>query len=93
MAELMKPLAQRALAAVTVLAAMMGMAAGAPAGSAPEATPTAGVSDELTLEQCLTEAMEKNHRRPASRFAVAVAEAQHRQALAGYWPQISANAG
>lgn len=48
---------------------------------------------ELTLDQCLNEAMQNNHRRPASRFAVAMAEAQHRQALAGYWPQISANAG
>lgn len=33
--------------------------------------------------------MDRNQRRPASRFAVAAAEAQHRQALAGYWPQIS----
>jgi outer membrane protein TolC len=37
--------------------------------------------------------MEKNHQRPASRFAVAMAEAQHRQALAGYWPQITAKGG
>jgi outer membrane protein len=37
--------------------------------------------------------MEKNHRRPASTFAVAMAEAQHRQALAGYWPQVTAKAG
>lgn len=37
--------------------------------------------------------MEKNHSRPASRFAVAVAEAEHRQALAAYWPQIVAKAG
>ncbi len=37
--------------------------------------------------------MEKNHSRPASRFAIAIAEAQHRQALAAYWPQISAKAG
>jgi outer membrane protein TolC len=38
-------------------------------------------------------AMQNNHRRPASRFAVAVAEAQHRQALSGYWPQLKAQAG
>jgi hypothetical protein len=38
-------------------------------------------------------AMEKNHTRPASQMAVAVAEAQHRQALAAYWPQVSASAG
>jgi outer membrane protein TolC len=47
----------------------------------------------LSLDECLRIAMEKNHSRPASRFAVAMAEAQHRQALAGYWPQVTANAG
>jgi outer membrane protein TolC len=48
---------------------------------------------EITLEACLKTAMESNHRRPASRFAVAVAEAQHRQALAGYWPQLGLKGG
>jgi len=43
---------------------------------------------EMTLDECLSSAMQNSHRRPASRFAVAVAEAQHRQALAGYWPQV-----
>src|SRR5271166_6212739 len=38
-------------------------------------------------------AMDNNRRRPASRFALAMAEAQHRQALAGYWPQVTAKAG
>src|ERR1035438_5709460 len=47
----------------------------------------------LSLEDCLRLAMEKNRSRPASRFAVAMAEAQHRQALAGYWPQVTAKAG
>jgi outer membrane protein TolC len=37
--------------------------------------------------------MEKNHSRPASQLAVAMAEAQHRQALAAYWPQVNAKAG
>jgi outer membrane protein TolC len=37
--------------------------------------------------------METNRRRPASRFALAMAEAQHRQALAGYWPQVTAKTG
>jgi outer membrane protein TolC len=37
--------------------------------------------------------MGNNRQRPASRFAVAMAEAQHRQALAGYWPQLSAKSG
>ena len=48
---------------------------------------------EFTLEDCLKTAMESNHRRPASRFAVAVAEAQHRQTLAGYWPQLGLKGG
>ncbi|MCU0573591.1 MAG: TolC family protein [Syntrophobacteraceae bacterium] len=43
----------------------------------------------MTLDECLTTAMENSHRRPASNFAVAMAEAQHRQALAGYWPQVN----
>ena len=47
----------------------------------------------LTLAQCLNEAMANNHQRPASQYAVAMAEAQHRQALAGYWPQISIRGG
>lgn len=54
------------------------------------ATPAVQV---LSLPQCLRIAFENNHRRPASRFAVAMAEAQHRQALAGYWPQVSAKLG
>lgn len=44
---------------------------------------------EANLEECIKEALQNNRRRPASRFAVAMAEAQHRQVLAGYWPQIS----
>jgi outer membrane protein TolC len=47
----------------------------------------------LSLDQCLETAFQKNHRRPVSKFAVALAEAQHRQALAGYWPQVDAKAG
>ena len=47
----------------------------------------------LSLSDCLHLAMEKNHSRPASRFAVDMAEAQHRQALAAYWPQINAQGG
>jgi outer membrane protein TolC len=48
---------------------------------------------EMPLNECVAMALRENHRRPASRFAVAMAEAQHRQALAGYWPQISGKAG
>ncbi len=47
----------------------------------------------LSLSECLRIAFEKNHTRPASQFAVAIAEAQHRQALASYWPQLSAKGG
>lgn len=48
---------------------------------------------ELSLSDCLRIAMEKNHSRPASQFAIAMAEAQHRQALAAYWPQVNAKGG
>jgi len=47
----------------------------------------------LSLDQCLETALQRNHRRPVSKFAIVLAEAQHRQALAGYWPQVSAKAG
>lgn len=50
-------------------------------------------SQVLSLSECLRIAMEKNHSRPASQFAVAIAEAQHRQALSAYWPQINAKGG
>ncbi len=45
------------------------------------------------LETCIETALENNRRRPASRYAVEIAEAQHRQALAGYWPQVSLQGG
>ncbi|MFN0172245.1 MAG: TolC family protein [Bryobacteraceae bacterium] len=61
------------------------------AGEAPPSGPAA--PQVLSLEECLRIAMEKNHRRPASRLAVAMAEAQHRQALSGYWPQVNAKGG
>jgi outer membrane protein TolC len=47
----------------------------------------------MSLEQCLDLALKNNHRLPASQFAIAMAEAQHRQALAGYWPQVSLQGG
>jgi outer membrane protein TolC len=53
----------------------------------------AGGIRDLTLQQCLDMALQENHRRPASKFAVAMAEAQHRQALAGYWPQVNLKGG
>lgn len=62
-----------------------------PPASAP--LPSEGSVREASLEDCLQTAMQNNRRRPASQFAVAMAEAQHQQALAGYWPQISAKGG
>lgn len=51
------------------------------------------LSTEMALDECLQTALQNNHRRLVSRYAVAMAEAQHRQALAAYWPQISAKGG
>jgi outer membrane protein len=42
----------------------------------------------LNLSQCLEIALQNNHFRPASKFAVEIAEAQYRQALSAYWPQV-----
>jgi len=47
----------------------------------------------LSLDDCITVALERNHASPASDHAVAAAEAQHRQAQSGYWPQLSLDAG
>ena len=59
----------------------------------PDLNPGAGNIKELTLEECIDAALQNSHLRPASRFAVAMAEAQHRQALAGYWPQVNLKGG
>jgi len=85
------------IASAGIAATFMAFVASA-AGNPPSATNTVVLSVQgnlqcLTLDQCLATAMRESHRRPASRFAVAMAEAQHRQALAGYWPQISAKTG
>lgn len=58
--------------------------------SANRSAPT--LDGEFTLHQCLELALKNNRKRPASRFDIEMAEAQHRQALAAYWPQITANA-
>ena len=44
------------------------------------------------LEQCLEIALQENRKRPASLAAVTFAEAQHRQALSAYWPQLTLTA-
>lgn len=61
----------------------------------PPASPAPGEGPvrESTLEECLSTALQNNRRRPASQFAVAMAEAQHQQALSGYWPQLTAKGG
>src|SRR5208282_6841452 len=46
----------------------------------------------LTLKDCIDIAQGKNHFRGVSRFSMEIAEAQHRQALSGYWPQIGVKA-
>lgn len=80
-----------ALAIVACLPALCARGADQPPGTVPPARPEA--VGARTLDDCLNAAMQNNHRRPASKFAVAMAEAQSRQALAWYWPQIDASAG
>jgi outer membrane protein TolC len=84
-----RPLAVRWLILTGCAAAALG------AGGDPAPPPAIAVSNRqtLSLEQCLQIAMQKNHQRGTSHFALAMAEAQHRQALAGYWPQISVKGG
>jgi outer membrane protein TolC len=79
-------------ASVYLLAALSAASAFCPFVTAQTPVPTLGAPQVLSLDECLKAAMEKSHLRPASRFAVAMAEAQHRQALAGYWPQVTAKA-
>lgn len=46
----------------------------------------------LTLKDCIEIARGDNHSIGVSRFSIEIAEAQHRQALSGHWPQIGAKA-
>ena len=62
--------------------------------SVPTPLPTSVPSGQvLNLDQCLRAAMENNHRRPATALGLEIAQSQHRQALSGYWPQLSIQAG
>ena len=45
----------------------------------------------LSLQECLDLAQENNRRRPASQLGIEISEAQHRQALSSYWPQVTLN--
>jgi outer membrane protein len=79
------------------VAAMIGFSVAAGGNTVTNNPPAARSGEqmvsELPLNECLATALRTSHRRPASQFAAAMAEAQHRQAMAGYWPQISAKAG
>jgi len=39
-----------------------------------------------SLEECLDIALKNNRQRLVSKFAIDIAEAQHKQALSAYWP-------
>ena len=41
-----------------------------------------------SIEQCLAIALEKNRRKQVSQSAINIAEAQHKQAVSSYWPQV-----
>jgi outer membrane protein len=47
------------------------------------------IHEKKSLEECIEIALDNNRKRPASRFSIAIAEAQHRQAMAGFWPQLN----
>jgi outer membrane protein TolC len=80
-----------------VLAILAGAILAAQPGAADPPNSDSPVAAEggkpLSLGECLDTALKNSHRRPASQFAVAMAEAQHRQALAGYWPQVNFKGG
>jgi outer membrane protein len=78
-------LATRCLRAVLIAAVASSVSFGAPQESP-------GPPRKLTLDEAISMAMTNSRRRPASHFEVAMAEAQHRQALAGYWPQVGLTA-
>ncbi|MRR55232.1 MAG: TolC family protein [Deltaproteobacteria bacterium] len=47
---------------------------------------------KLTLQNCIDLALRNNHASSASRYSIEIAEAQHRQALSAYWPQVGIKA-
>lgn len=89
----------RGVAAGLLLGGLSVGADGPPGGPATAPAPVAAASPAplakpsvMNLSQCEEFALQNNHRRPASRAAVLMAEAQHQQALAAYWPQVSLKA-
>jgi outer membrane protein len=72
---------------------LAGDAQGPTSGLVPGTTAAESKSPQIIqvdLQRCLDLAMENNHRRPASQAALEAAEAQHRQALSSFWPQVNA---
>ncbi|MDD2336799.1 MAG: TolC family protein, partial [Geobacteraceae bacterium] len=49
-------------------------------------------STKLTLQNCIDLALQNNHARSASCYSIEIAEAQHRQAISAYWPQVGVKA-
>ena len=43
---------------------------------------------KLSLQECIDIALENNRKCTASKFAVQIAQAQHKQTLSAYWPQV-----
>jgi outer membrane protein len=85
-----------ALCSLVPVAGLPCTAAGQPVSEVAAPTETAPAlvpAQVLKLAQCLDVALQKNHRRPVSQFSLMLAEAQHRQALAAYWPQVTAKGG
>ncbi len=55
-------------------------------------TTTELLSKKLSLKECTDLALKKNRARTVSNYSIKIAEAQHKQALSAYWPQIGAKA-
>ncbi|WP_245590836.1 TolC family protein [Nitratidesulfovibrio termitidis] len=81
------------LAVLDATPAFAGGAGGVPCASpqlpAPQSTPSP--SHPLDLAQCIALALRNNAGPAAAREGLAIAEAQHRQALSAYWPQLTAS--
>ena len=54
---------------------------------------SAGQSHKLNLSSCLELAQNRNEARPVAEAALTLAEAQYRQAMAAYWPQVNGQLG
>jgi outer membrane protein TolC len=82
----------RGIIGVICLYVPVTLAAEAPQAAEKPATPALSEKQDLLrldLNKCLEIAWQNNQRRPASQYALAAAEAQHKQALSAYWPTFS----